>query len=112
MTLQLVIKAISTLFVVFVATFVAKKYPGIGGIIAVMPLVGLIIFIWTYLESQTPQKTMVSFTTGALWGILPTIGFYVVALIAFNRGLTLLPTLLLSLGIWLIIVLVLLHFIR
>ena len=112
MNTQLIIKALSSLVIIFLATFIAKRYPGVGGIIAVMPLAGLIIFIWTYLESTNPQKTMVGFTTGALWGILPTAAFYFMALFAFSRGFTLVPTLLLSLGVWLIFVLILLHFIR
>jgi uncharacterized membrane protein (GlpM family) len=44
---------------------------------------------------------MQSFTKGALWGILPSILFYLVAFFCFRRNLSLPIVLVASFGVWL-----------
>jgi hypothetical protein len=48
-----------------------------------------------YLESNGDTNTMQQFARGALWGIVPSILFFVVALLCFKQGLPL-PTVLVS----------------
>jgi uncharacterized membrane protein (GlpM family) len=43
---------------------------------------------------------MQEFTKGALWGILPSILFYVVALVCFKKNLPLHLVLVVSFGVW------------
>ena len=54
-----------------------------------------------YLESSGDASTMQQFTKGALWGIVPSILFFVVALLCFRKGLSLPLVLVSSFGAWL-----------
>ena len=98
--MQVLIKAILSLIIIFLATGVAKKLPSLAGLIGVMPLAGALVLVWVYVENKGDSGTMQLFTKGALWGILPSILFYVVALFCLKKGLSLPVTLLSSFLAW------------
>ena len=93
--MQILIKAVLSLIIIFSATGIAKRFPSVAGLIAVMPLTGALVLIWVYVENSGNPDTMQAFAKGALWGILPSILFFVVAFICFKRQLSL-PIILLS----------------
>jgi uncharacterized membrane protein (GlpM family) len=97
---QILIKAALSLIIIFSATGIAKKLPSAAGLIAVMPLAGALVLIWVYVENNGNSGTMLAFTKGALWGILPSVLFYLVALFCFKKGLSLSVTLLSSFIAW------------
>jgi len=98
--MQLLIKIIISIVIIVGATAVAKRVPTLAGLIAVMPLAGALVLVWVYLENSGDAAIMGSFTKGALWGILPSILFYVVALCCFKRGFSLTTTLVASFAAW------------
>ena len=99
--MQLLVKTILSLVIILVATGIAKKFPSIAGLIAVMPLTGAIVLVWIHVENKGNPAIMQAFTKGALWGILPSILFFVVALFCFKKQLSLSIVLCLSFGVWL-----------
>jgi uncharacterized membrane protein (GlpM family) len=99
--MQILIKAAISLVIILVATGIAKKFPSLAGLIAVMPLTGALVLVWVYLENRGNPAIMQGFARGALWGILPSILFFVVALLCFKKELSLPIVLCSSFGIWL-----------
>ena len=82
-------------------TAIAKKLPSIAGLISVMPLTGAMILVWVYLENKDDPIIMQDFTKGALWGILPSVLFYLVAFFCFfKKHLPLSIVLIASFGSW------------
>jgi uncharacterized membrane protein (GlpM family) len=95
------IKIALSVVIILAATAIGKKLPATAGLIGVMPLTGALVLVWMYLESNGNTATMQQFTKGALWGIVPSILFFVVALLCFKRGLPLSLVLVSSFGAWL-----------
>lgn len=95
------IKTVLSLIIILVASGIARKFPSAAGLIAVMPLTGAIVLVWVYLETGGNPAVMQAFARGALWGILPSILFFVVALLCFKKRLSLPLVLCLSFGVWL-----------
>jgi len=87
--------------VIILCVQLAKKLPSLAGLVATMPLVGLIVLVWLYTDHRGDSAFMVSYTRGALWGVLPSIAFYLVALFCFSRHLSLPLTLAAGFAVWL-----------
>lgn len=99
--MQILIKVIISVAIILAATSIGKKLPSIAGLISVMPLVGALVLVWMYLENQGDPKIMQEFTKSALWGILPSILFYLVAFVCFKKQLPLPLVLVSSFVVWL-----------
>jgi uncharacterized membrane protein (GlpM family) len=99
--MQVLIKVVLSVVIILAATAIGKKLPVTAGLIGVMPLTGALVLVWMYLESNGDANTMQQFAKGALWGILPSILFFVVALLCLKRGLPLSIVLVSSFGAWL-----------
>ncbi|MEI7590142.1 MAG: DUF3147 family protein [Deltaproteobacteria bacterium] len=94
------IKIFISLIVLMVATHLAKKAPSLSGLIAVMPLTGALVLVWVYLENQGSSEIMTQYTKGALWGVLPTMVFFVTTFFCFKKNLSLPVTLSISFALW------------
>jgi uncharacterized membrane protein (GlpM family) len=84
--MQLAIKIALSLAVILLATYAARRFPSVAGLIGVMPLTGALVLAWVYLENQGDPTTMVGFAKGALWGMLPSILFFLVAFFCLKKG--------------------------
>jgi uncharacterized membrane protein (GlpM family) len=100
--MQILVKAAVSLAIILVATAIGKKFPSLSGLVAVMPLTGALVLVWVYLDNSGNPEAMQSYAKGALWGILPTIIFYAVALVCFRKRLSLPVALSASFAVWLI----------
>lgn len=100
--MQILLKVIFSIVIILVATAIAKKYPSTAGLIGVMPLTGALVLTWVYLENKGNAEVMQAFAKGALWGILPSILFFLVALIGFKKQIPLPGVLVASFGVWFI----------
>ena len=67
-----------------------------------MPLTGALVLVWIYVENKGNPEIIQKFTKGALWGILPTILFYLVALFCFRKQIPFAIILVSSFGIWIV----------
>ena len=97
--MQILIKAALSLFIIFSAAG-AKKFPSAAGPVAVMPLAGALVLVWVYIDNKGDSDTMRAFSKGAVWGVLPSIAFYLVAFLCFRRQLSVAVTLLANFGAW------------
>lgn len=99
--MQILIKVVLSAAIVLAATAVAKKMPSLAGLIGVMPLAGALVLLFVYHDNQGDALVMRRFTQGAIWGMLPSILFYVVALFCFQKQLPLPVVLAASFVAWL-----------
>ncbi len=100
--MQLIIKITMSLIIILTATGIAKKFPDIAGLIAVMPLTGALVFAWVHIENKGNQMVMEAFSKGALYGILPSIIFFLIAAVCIRKGASLPITMVFSFGGWLV----------
>jgi len=100
--MQIFLKVILSILIILIATGIGRKWPSAAGLIGVMPLTGALVLIWMHIENKGNADIMQNFAKGALWGILPSILFFLVALFCFKKQMPLHVVLLASFGIWLI----------
>jgi uncharacterized membrane protein (GlpM family) len=100
--MQILIKVTISVAIILVATAIGKKLPSTAGLIGVMPLTGALVLVWMHLENKGDPFIMQDFTKGALWGILPSILFFLVAFFCFKKQLPLPVVLVSSFGVWLV----------
>ncbi len=100
--MRFVIKLLISVCVIVFCTQIGRKLPTLAGLIAVMPLTGLIVLIWLYLDNPGNFNLMTDYIKGALWGILPSILFFSMVFICFRKHLPLWIVLCASFAIWLI----------
>ena len=100
--MRFIIKLLISLFVITICTSIGKKLPSLAGLISVMPLTGLIVLIWLYLDNPGDYSLMTRYTKGVLFGIVPTILFFLTCFICFKKHLPLTIALFIGFGIWLI----------
>lgn len=98
--MSLLFKAAITLAVVLTATVVGRRWPSLGGLLAVMPLSGLLVLILLHVESHGDAATMRGYTRGALFGIIPTALFFTAALIGYRKGWPLSAVLACGFAVW------------
>jgi len=100
--MKFIIKLLISVCVISICAAVARKVPTLAGLIAVMPLTGLIVLIWLYLDNPGNSALMTDYAKGALWGIVPSILFFLVAFICFHKQLPLWIVLCASFAVWLV----------
>jgi len=100
--MRFVIKLLISVCIIVLCTQIGRKLPTLAGLIAVMPLTGLIVLVWLYLDNPGNFNLMSDYIKGALWGILPTILFFLTAFICFRKHLSLWIVLCASFAVWLI----------
>ena len=87
--------------VVLLCVEMGRKQPTLAGLIAVMPITSLVALILLYRDSAGNFTLMTDYTKGALWGIPPSILFFLVAFICFHKHLPLWLVLTASFAVWL-----------
>lgn len=96
------VKLLISAGVIAIASQIGRKLPTLGGLIATMPLTGVIVLLWLYSDNPHNFELMQKYTSGALWGILPSILFFVVSYFLFKKHLSLVTVLLAGFGVWVI----------
>jgi uncharacterized membrane protein (GlpM family) len=98
---SLFLKLTLSLAVILGATLIGRKWPALAGLVAVMPLTGALVLVRVALDSNSDPRVRQQFTWGALWGLVPTVLFFLVAWFCFRKGFPLPLTLAASFGAWL-----------
>lgn len=99
MTLFFLVKLVVSALAIAAISELAKHLPSLGGLIAAMPLTTLLTLIWLFVETKDFEVAH-SFTVGVLWGLAPTIFFFVAAIPMLKRGVSFPLTLIASLALW------------
>ncbi|MHC4616683.1 MAG: DUF3147 family protein [Planctomycetota bacterium] len=99
--MRFVIKLLISIGIITFCSWIGRRLPGLAGLIAVMPLTGVIVLVWLYLDHPGNFTLITEYTKGAFWGILPSILFFLAALICFHKRLPLWIVLSASFAVWL-----------
>jgi hypothetical protein len=91
--LYLALKAGLSGIIVAAVSEVAKRFPGLGGLIASLPLVSVLGMIWLWRDTHDPAK-MAAHVTGTLWFIAPSLPMFVLMPMLLKRGTAFWPALL------------------
>ncbi len=100
--MRFAIKLLISVCVIAFCAGIGRRLPTLAGLIAVMPLTGLIVLVWLYLDNPGNFNLMTEYTKGALWGIVPSVLFFLVAFVCFHKRLSLPIVLCASFAVWLI----------
>jgi uncharacterized membrane protein (GlpM family) len=97
-----IVKLAITISIIIICTQIGKNSPTLAGLIATMPLTGLIVLIWIYTDNPQRNDLIIDYTRGVVWGIVPTILFFLTALICLKKDLSFSMALCISSSVWLI----------
>ena len=98
--MRFIIKLSISVAMILLCTQIGRKMPTLAGLLAVMPLTGLIVLLWIYSDNPGNFDIMTEYVKGALWGIIPSILFFAVAFACFRRHLPISMVLAASFTIW------------
>lgn len=73
--LYLVIKAALSGALIALVSEVAKRYPGIGGLIASLPLISVLGMIWLW-QDKPDAANMASHSEATFWFVLPSLPMF------------------------------------
>jgi len=100
--MRFLIKILISVGIIVFCTQIGRKLPTLAGLIAVMPLTGVIVLVWLYLDNAGDVSLMGEYTKGALWGIVPSVLFFLAAFVCFRKQLPLWMVLCISFAVWVI----------
>ena len=98
--MRFIIKLSISVAMILLCAQIGRKMPTLAGLLAVMPLTGLIVLLWLYSDNPGNFALMTEYVKGALWGIIPSILFFAVAFACFRRHLPIWIVLCSSFTIW------------
>lgn len=96
------VKLAVTVAVIIMSVQIGKRFPSLAGLIATMPLTGLLVLVWLSTEKPGDMKTMIDYTKGALFGVFPSVMFYLAAWLCFLKGMSLPGALGAGFGVWML----------
>ena len=96
--------------VVVLVSEVAKRSDKLGGFIAALPMVTVLVLMWLYLENQ-PKEKISNHAWYTFWYVLPTLPMFLVFPFLYQR-LSFWLTLICCIAITLVCFVVLAHFLR
>jgi len=100
--MRFLIKLLISVVIIVLCTQIGRRLPTLAGLIAVMPLTGAIVLVWLYIDNPSNYALLTQYTRAALWGILPSILFFLTAFFCFQKQLALSITLCVSFTVWII----------
>jgi hypothetical protein len=89
-----------SILVLIVVAILQKQSKLAAALTTTMPLTVPLAMWIVYASTDGNREAMTQFNLGMVLGIIPSIGFLVVAWLAARAGLKLVPTILLGYGVW------------
>lgn len=102
MDVKFLIKPFATIFIIILCSQIGRKAPALAGLLTTAPIITVITLWWLWSDDPGNFKLMTDYTTGAIWGIIPTILSFIAAFICFKKQLPILSTSAFSFAAWLI----------
>ena len=75
--IYLLLKAIISGLLIAFASEVARRWPGIGGLIVSLPLVSSLTFLWVWRDTGEPER-VAALAQSAFWFFLPSMPMFLV----------------------------------
>lgn len=84
----LLVKALVSGLLIAVISEVSRRYPGLGGLIASLPLVSVLAIIWLWRDTGGDVAHVATHARATLWYVLPSLPFFLVFPALLERGLS------------------------
>jgi hypothetical protein len=84
--LYLVIKALISGALVAAVSEIAKRYPGLGGLVASLPLVSVLGMVWLWRDTRD-ARLMATHAQGTFWFVLPSLPMFLLIPALLRRGI-------------------------
>jgi hypothetical protein len=88
----LLVKALLSGLIVAAASELARRWPGIGGLIVSLPLVSLLAFLWLWRDTGDPER-IAQLSLSAFWFFLPSMPMFLALPALLRLGLGFWPSL-------------------
>ena len=90
--LYLVLKAGLSGIIVALVSEVARRNPGLGGLIASLPLVSILGMIWLWRDTQEVER-LAAHSAATFWFVLPSLPMFLLLPELLKRGIGFWPSL-------------------
>lgn len=81
----LVLKALISGMIIAAASEVARRWPGLGGLIVSLPLVSLLTFLWLWRDTGDTER-IAALSQSTFWFFLPSMPLFVVLPLMLRAG--------------------------
>lgn len=85
--LFLAVKAIVSGMLIAAVSETAKRYPGLGGLIASLPLVSVLGMIWLW-QAKPDAENMATHAEATFWFVLPSLPMFLIIPAMLRSGLS------------------------
>jgi len=82
----LALKALISGAIVAAVSEIAKRYPGLGGLVASLPLVSVLGMIWLWRDTHDAAR-MAAHAQGTFWFVLPSLPMFLLIPAMLKRGI-------------------------
>ena len=98
----------SALLIVLISE-ISKRSSFIGGLLASIPLISILAFIWLYIDTKEPEK-VIALAYSIFWLVLPSLILFIILPILLKFGIDFYISMLISIGVtiisyWLMLIL-------
>ena len=81
----LILKALLSGVIVALVSEVAKRNPGIGGLIASLPLISVLGMIWLWNDTRDTER-LAAHAEGTFWFVLPSLPMFLLMPLMLRNG--------------------------
>ena len=81
----LVLKALISGIIVAAASEIARRWPGVGGLVVSLPLVSLLTFLWLWRDTGDAER-IAALSQSTFWFFLPSMPLFLVLPLMLRAG--------------------------
>ena len=90
--MYLLVKAAISGILIALASEAARRSPGVGGLIASLPLVSILALIWLW-QDTTDEAAVAALARSTFWYVLPSLPMFLVLPVLLRQGMGFWPCL-------------------
>jgi ABC-type xylose transport system permease subunit len=106
-----IIKVLSSSVIIVLITEISKKSSFWGSVLASIPLVSLLAFLWIYIDTKDIKKIS-ELSTGIFWLVIPSLAFFISFPYLLKKSLNFYLALIISLLIMVILYFVMVYVLK
>ncbi|HAJ45744.1 MAG TPA: hypothetical protein DCL54_04090 [Alphaproteobacteria bacterium] len=84
--LHLILKAALSGVLVLAISEAARRWPGLGGLVASLPLVSILAIIWLWRDTGGDASLIARHARATLWYVIPSLPFFLILPALLDRG--------------------------
>ncbi|HEY8553346.1 MAG TPA: DUF3147 family protein [Burkholderiales bacterium] len=75
--MEYLVRVVVSALIIVVVAEIAKRSTVLGGLIASLPLVSILAFVWLYLDTRSTER-VAALSYSIFWLVLPSLSFFLV----------------------------------